>query len=58
VERDDDFADVDIIAEDVKYDIEQNANIQEFPMEHEPEVNQVIEPSEPVPAADKSWMED
>lgn len=74
VERDDDFADVDIVAEDVAYDIEQNANAQEFPIVPEREYQQSIEQTEPpktmadvtagqkqrepAPAADKSWMED
>jgi len=49
VEHDDDFVDVDIIAEDVKYDIEQNANAQEFPVEPEQEQSQAaIEQKKPL----------
>ena len=48
VEHDDDFSDVDVVAEDVKYDIEQYANAQEFPIEPEPEQPQTaIEQKEP-----------
>nr|WP_304052520.1 hypothetical protein [Enterocloster clostridioformis] len=48
MEHDDDFSDVDVVAEDVKYDIEQFANAQEFPVESEPEQPQAaIEQKEP-----------